>query len=143
MLRQNRPNHILYVMVIKKSNLFITILLLSSIISCDSSTQQMYKLFGIIPMQFMETYKEEQMSNLNGDGYKVVVFNITRRGQTKVPTIVSDYPFNSITEPVTVRQLSGCQLDYTITKGSILLSGKTKVIWDEQLHRMIYIVVFN
>ena len=90
MLRQNKPNHILYVMVIKKSNFFITILLLSSIISCDSSTQQMYKLFGIIPMQFMKTYKEEQMSNLNGDGYKVVVFNITRRGQTKVPTIVSD-----------------------------------------------------
>lgn len=130
-------------MGINKSKLFIIVILLLSIVSCDSSTQKMYELFGINPTRFMETYYEQQMTNLNGDGYKVVVFNVTRSGLKRIPTIVTNYPFNSITEPVTARKLSGCQLDYTVTKGSILSLNNEWVIWDERLHRMIYIIVFN
>ena len=123
--------------------LIIYSFLLYALTSCDSSKEEMSKLFGLnFPEQYIETYREERWTPIIGDGYKVVVYDVTTRATSKIPLILESYRFKPIEDTLKINEFAACQLQYEIHEGAIMTYEKKDdsiaLIWDNKGKKMIY-----
>lgn len=143
MYRQRKQNHLQFNMDIKRNKVFVVGLLSLFFSSCDSASVEMIRLFGLnIPERYIESYREERWIPFLGDGYKVVIFDITPRVSWDISGMLIKNNFIQIDCPISLQDYCGCQLTYTIHHGFIRSLDGTEMtmIWDSEKKRMIYII---